>query len=255
MRLDRERAAAAATDRALWTGQGAKNPHAAAHFGQYAFKPQSPLALADPGVDAYVGEAVWLEAHRQNEAQFRSARDTGVAARLGGLSFAFVLQTIMPLVADPASASPASPASASAARCASSMSLGASPVDILAGKALAALGALSALLVPAFALARARRRSSSPITISPSPISSSVFSRFLSAMASISPASSFSRSPSRLSREVHAHGAGDPARLLARQLFSRAARDDRCRQARRAAADGARIPQRHRRGQEEDLRP
>ncbi|WP_018266981.1 DUF3526 domain-containing protein [Methylosinus sp. LW4] len=152
MRLDRERAAAAATDRALWTGQGAKNPHAAAHFGQYAFKPQSPLALADPGVDAYVGEAVWLEAHKQNEAQFRAARDAGVGARLGGLSFAFVLQTVMPLVAVLLGfAGFAGERERGTLR--QLMSLGASPIDILAGKALAALGALSVLLIPAFAAA------------------------------------------------------------------------------------------------------
>lgn len=151
-RLDRERAAAASTDRALWTGQGAKDPHAAAHFGQYAFKPPSPLALADPGVDAYVGEAVWLEAHKQNEAQFRSARDTGVAGRLGGLSLAHVLQTIMPLVAILIGfAGFAGERERGTLR--QLMSLGVSPVDILAGKALAALGAVAALLSPVFAIA------------------------------------------------------------------------------------------------------
>jgi ABC-2 type transport system permease protein len=152
MRLDRERAAAAATDRVIWTGQGAKNPHAAAHFGQYAFKPQSPLALIDPGVDAYVGQAVWLEAHKQNEAQFRIARDAGVGARLGGLSFAFVLQTIMPLVAILVGfAGVAGERERGTLR--QLMSLGASSVALLAGKALAALSALAVLLLPAFAIA------------------------------------------------------------------------------------------------------
>jgi hypothetical protein len=42
IRISRERSAAAEADRLLWIGQGAKNPHAAAHFGQYAFKPVSP---------------------------------------------------------------------------------------------------------------------------------------------------------------------------------------------------------------------
>ncbi|MBM3624255.1 MAG: ABC transporter permease, partial [Alphaproteobacteria bacterium] len=97
-RILSEREAAARADREIWVGQSAKNPHAAAHFGQYAFKPLSPLALADPGVDAYVGSAVWLEAHRQNETQFKQARDGGVGARLGSLSLAFILQTIAPLI-------------------------------------------------------------------------------------------------------------------------------------------------------------
>lgn len=96
VRIGRERSAAAEADRQLWVDQGAKNPHAAAHFGQYAFKPVSPLALADPGVDPFVGSAVWLEAHKQNETQFRSASDSGLAARLGGLSLAFILQSIAP---------------------------------------------------------------------------------------------------------------------------------------------------------------
>ncbi len=94
-----ERADAQAGDHAVWTAQGAKNPHAAAHFGQYAFKPLGPLALAEPGINAYAGNAVRLEAHRQNELQFRTARDGTLAARMGQLSLSFVLQTVLPLIA------------------------------------------------------------------------------------------------------------------------------------------------------------
>ncbi|WP_363350636.1 ABC transporter permease subunit [Methylocystis echinoides] len=148
-RLSRERAAAAEADRELWTSQGAKNPHAAAHFGQYAFKPESPLALADPGVDPYVGTAVWLEAHKQNEAQFRPARDGGTAARLGGLSLAFILQVIAPLVVLLTGfASFAGERESGALK--QLLSLGARPGDLLAGKALALFGAAAALLAPAF---------------------------------------------------------------------------------------------------------
>jgi ABC-2 type transport system permease protein len=96
-RFIRERHAAEVADRALWVNQQAKNPHAAAHFGQYAFKPINPLALADPGVNAFTGAAVWLEAHKQNPTQFLQARDGGVSARMGGLAHSFVLQTISPL--------------------------------------------------------------------------------------------------------------------------------------------------------------
>jgi ABC-2 type transport system permease protein len=154
VRLDRQREAAAAADRSLWVSQGPKNPHAAAHFGQFAFKPQTPLALADPGVDAYVGSAVRLEAHRQKHPQFRSASDTGVASRLGGLSVAFVLQIVMPLVAILIGfAAFAGERERGTLR--QSLSVGAAGVDLLAGKALAAFGALSTLLVPAFALCAA----------------------------------------------------------------------------------------------------
>ncbi|MCC3245864.1 DUF3526 domain-containing protein [Methylocystis sp. WRRC1] len=153
-RLTRERANAAAADRMLWTSQGAKDPHAAAHFGQYAFKPTSPLALADPGVDAYAGSAVWLEAHKQNEAQFRAARDLGVGARLGGLSLAFILQIVAPLVVILMGF-----ASLSGERESGTLKqllgVGARPRDILAGKALTLVGASFALLVPALAGAAA----------------------------------------------------------------------------------------------------
>lgn len=147
-RLTRERAAAAEADRLLWTGQSAKNPHAAAHFGQYAFKPASPLSLADPGVDPYVGSAVWLEAHKQNEAQFRAARDGGIAARLGGLSAAFILQTVAPLIVLLAGFASFSGERESGAL-KQLLSLGARPRDLLAGKALALMGASAALLAPA----------------------------------------------------------------------------------------------------------
>ena len=39
-----------------------------------------------------------LEAHKQNETQFKQARDGGVGARLGSLSLAFILQTVAPLI-------------------------------------------------------------------------------------------------------------------------------------------------------------
>ncbi|MBM3563887.1 MAG: DUF3526 domain-containing protein [Alphaproteobacteria bacterium] len=148
-RILSERDAAAKADRDLWVGQSAKNPHAAAHFGQYAFKPLSPLTLADPGVDAYVGSAVWLEAHKQNETQFKQARDGGVGARLGSLSLAFILQTIAPLLVVLMGF-----ASFSGERESGTLkqllSVGARPRDILAGKALALIGAIFALLAPAF---------------------------------------------------------------------------------------------------------
>jgi ABC-2 type transport system permease protein len=148
-RIVRERDAAAKADRLLWTGQQEKNPHAAAHFGQYAFKPVSPLALADPGVDAFVGSAVWLEAHKQNETQFKQARDGGVGGRLGSLSLAFILQTIAPLIVILTGF-----ASFSGERESGTlkqlMSVGARPRNILLGKALASIGATFALLAPAF---------------------------------------------------------------------------------------------------------
>ncbi|MGC4083522.1 MAG: hypothetical protein QM736_15780 [Vicinamibacterales bacterium] len=65
--VQRQHAKAQAATRAQWLQQGNKNPHSAAHYGVYAFKPKSRLALFDTGVDSYVGVAAWLEAHKQNE--------------------------------------------------------------------------------------------------------------------------------------------------------------------------------------------
>lgn len=38
-----------------WMEQGEKNPHSAAHYGQYAFRPALPLAFFDSGVQAFEG--------------------------------------------------------------------------------------------------------------------------------------------------------------------------------------------------------
>lgn len=149
-RIDRDREVAAKGDREIWTSQGEKSPHAAAHFGQYAFKPQSPLALADPGIDSYAGTAVWLEAHKQNEVQFRPANDSGLSARLGNLSLAFVLQIVMPLLAILLGFAAFS-GERERGTLRQLLSLGVRPVDLLVGKGLAIAGVLAALLVPAFA--------------------------------------------------------------------------------------------------------
>jgi ABC-2 type transport system permease protein len=93
-----ERATAQRVVEAQWLEQGEKNPHAAAHYGLYAFRPAGPLAFFDPGVSAYEGVAIWLEAHRRNLPQGRPADDWPPLARFGELSVAFALQVLMPLL-------------------------------------------------------------------------------------------------------------------------------------------------------------
>jgi ABC-2 type transport system permease protein len=97
--LRSEHAAATAIERGNWLAQGEKNPHSAAHYGQFAFKPPSALALFDRGVDSYLGVAVWLEAHRRNSLVHRPADDAPVVQRFGELSAANVLQVLGPLLA------------------------------------------------------------------------------------------------------------------------------------------------------------
>ena len=83
--------------RSEWVEQGQKNPHSAAHYGTYAFKPKYPLSLIDNGVDKYTGVSIYLEAHKRNEAQYAAAQDQTALSRFGDLTPDFVLIFIVPL--------------------------------------------------------------------------------------------------------------------------------------------------------------
>lgn len=95
--FDKEKAAALEVDRSVWMGQGARNPHSAAHFSRYAFRPASPLAMLDPGTTDFAGLAIWMEAHFQDPAVFRRAEDGGELSRYAQLSPAFLLLAVAPL--------------------------------------------------------------------------------------------------------------------------------------------------------------
>lgn len=96
--LIKQQRAAQAAEQARWYEQDSKNPHSAAHYGLYAFKPRLAPAFLDPGVEPYTGIAVWLEAHKQNETILRPSEDATVAQRFGDMTVALVLQTVLPLV-------------------------------------------------------------------------------------------------------------------------------------------------------------
>ena len=93
-----DRRATEASDRATWEGQGPRNPHSAAHFSSWAFRPLSAGALLDPGVTPYAGSAVWMEAHNQNPARARPIEDQAGSFDFGQLSAAWILQTVAPLL-------------------------------------------------------------------------------------------------------------------------------------------------------------
>lgn len=82
-RTDAHKRAAARAERARWLGQGVKDPHSAAHYAVYAFKPSPVLAPLDPGVGPFVGQAVWLEAHHQNDMLHRPQQDASPLQRAG----------------------------------------------------------------------------------------------------------------------------------------------------------------------------
>lgn len=95
---EQERHAVETAARQQWDQQGARNPHRAAHFGLYAFKPKSALAGVEPGIDAYAGQALWLEPHRRNMALYAPAADAPPAIGLGEFNPAFVLLALVPLL-------------------------------------------------------------------------------------------------------------------------------------------------------------
>jgi len=143
-----ERAAAQMQMRENWLGQGKKNPHGAAHYGTYAFKPMLPLGLVDSGTDAYTGAALYLEAHKQNNAKYLAAQDRTSLQRFGELTAAVVLQVLLPLVIVLLGfAAFAGERETGTLR--QLLSLGVKPHDLAFGKALGISGALLLLLVPA----------------------------------------------------------------------------------------------------------
>ncbi len=97
-RHEADRTAAAALDRATWEGQGARNPHSAAHFATWAFRPLTTMAVLDPGVTPYAGSAIWMEAHARNASVARPVADSSAGGIGAGFSLAFILQTILPLL-------------------------------------------------------------------------------------------------------------------------------------------------------------
>ena len=87
----------AQADRAF-DGQPARHPHRMVHYGHFVFRPLPALAAFDPGVDAFTGNTIFLEGHRQNSANFGDVRQSSLLARFGQLTPAFVLQVLGPLV-------------------------------------------------------------------------------------------------------------------------------------------------------------
>ncbi|PND38283.1 ABC transporter permease [Paucibacter aquatile] len=78
--------------------QPERHPHRMVHYGHFVFRPLSPLAALDAGVDAYTGHTLYLEGHRQNSANFGDVRQSSLLLRFGQLTPAFVLQVLAPLL-------------------------------------------------------------------------------------------------------------------------------------------------------------
>lgn len=81
-----------------WLSNPDKHPHRMAHYGHFAFRTHSPLSLFDPGMDPFLGNAIYLEAHKQNTVNFSEAGFSTGLMRFGELSIAMLLQLLLPLL-------------------------------------------------------------------------------------------------------------------------------------------------------------
>ncbi len=84
--------------RESWEANPDKHPHRMAHFGSFAFRLQHPLRIFDSGIETYTGNSMFLEAHKQNTANFSEATLSTGLVRFGDLNIALLLQLILPLV-------------------------------------------------------------------------------------------------------------------------------------------------------------
>lgn len=84
--------------RERWEANPDKHPHRMAHYGYVAFRQKYPLSFFDYGMDSYVGNAVFLEAHRQNTINFSEASLSNGLLRFGEISAALILSLLVPLL-------------------------------------------------------------------------------------------------------------------------------------------------------------
>ena len=77
---------------------GPYNAHSAAHFGTYAFKPNSILSNLDEGVNAVTGIVLRLEGHKQNDVAFSEASQSIFVSQFGKFKISLLFQFIIPLL-------------------------------------------------------------------------------------------------------------------------------------------------------------
>ena len=83
--------------RKQWDEMEPSNPHRAAHFGSYAFKPTSILSSMDEGINSVTGNVLRLEGHTQNDVMFSEASQSLLMSKFGKLKSSLLLQFLIPL--------------------------------------------------------------------------------------------------------------------------------------------------------------
>ncbi len=83
--------------REQWDTMDPSNPHSAAHFGTYAFKPNSLLNSLDEGINSVTGVVLRLEGHKQNEVAFSESSQSLIISKFGKFKVSLLFQFIIPL--------------------------------------------------------------------------------------------------------------------------------------------------------------
>jgi ABC-2 type transport system permease protein len=135
--------------RESWENNPDKHPHRMAHFGSFAFRKKHPLSVFDFGLESYTGNAVYLEAHKQNTINFSEASFSTGLLRFGEMSLAMLLQVILPLVIVFLGFSAVS-ADRENGTLKIMLTQGASWKDILLGRSIGLLALGVSILVPVF---------------------------------------------------------------------------------------------------------
>ncbi len=149
--VKREKDAAQVDSRKTWENQGERNPHSAAHFGVYAFRPKMPLSLIDSGLDNFSGSSIWVEAHYQNPARNRPIEDATALQRFGELTAAGILQLLLPLLIIFLTFD-AFAGERTSGTLRQILSLGVPRLQLVFGKTLGVLAALLLLLIPSIVI-------------------------------------------------------------------------------------------------------
>jgi ABC-2 type transport system permease protein len=81
-----------------WDNNPDKHPHRMAHYGSFALRMKHVLSVFDTGMENYIGNAVFLEAHKQNTVNFSEASMSTGLLRFGDVTLAMLLKVILPLL-------------------------------------------------------------------------------------------------------------------------------------------------------------
>ncbi|MCC5944286.1 MAG: DUF3526 domain-containing protein [Bernardetiaceae bacterium] len=84
--------------REQWESIKEMNPHGAAHYGTYVFKPANLLSSLDEGVNSITGNVLRVEGHVQNEIVHSEASQMQTISKFGKLKSSLLLQFIVPIL-------------------------------------------------------------------------------------------------------------------------------------------------------------